>query len=119
MTATTETRQRTALILLFLLAVAAIPGSVIPQRNIDPVKMDKFMVDNPGLGSFFEKIGLFNVFSTPWFSAIYLLLCVSLIGCIVPRTIVHFRAMRAKPPAAPSRFPPNRTGSARRDSVGA
>ena len=98
------TSMRTALILLFLLAVAAIPGSVIPQRNIDPVKMDKFMVDNPGLGSFFEKIGLFNVFSTPWFSAIYLLLCVSLIGCIVPRTIVHFRAMRAKPPAAPSRF---------------
>lgn len=98
------TSMRTALILLFLLALAAIPGSIVPQREIDPVKMDQFIVDNPALGNFFEKIGMFNVFSTPWFSAIYLLLIVSLVGCIVPRTLVHYRAMRSQPPAAPSRF---------------
>lgn len=98
------TSMRTALILLFLLAVAAIPGSIVPQRNIDPVKMDQFMADNPALGSFLDKLGMFNVFSTPWFSAIYLLLCISLIGCIIPRVLVHYRAMRANPPAAPSRF---------------
>lgn len=98
------TSMRTALILLFLLALAAIPGSIVPQREIDPVKMDQFIADNPALGNFFEKIGMFNVFSTPWFSAIYLLLIVSLVGCIVPRTLVHYRAMRSQPPAAPSRF---------------
>ncbi|MFZ1362692.1 MAG: cytochrome c biogenesis protein ResB [Candidatus Nanopelagicales bacterium] len=98
------TSMRTALILLFLLAVAAIPGSIVPQRDIDPVKMDQFIADNPGLGNLFEKIGMFNVFSTPWFSAIYLLLCISLIGCIVPRVLVHYRALRSQPPRAPSRF---------------
>lgn len=98
------TSMRTALILLFLLAVAAIPGSIVPQRSIDPVKMDRFISDNPALGGFFDKIGLFNVFTTPWFSAIYLLLCISLIGCIIPRARIHLRAMRSQPPAAPSRF---------------
>lgn len=98
------TSMRTALILLFFLALAAIPGSLVPQREIDPVKMDQFIEDYPALGSFFETIGMFNVFSTPWFSAIYLLLCISLIGCIVPRVLVHYRAMRSQPPRAPSRF---------------
>ena len=30
------TSMRTALILLFLLAVAAVPGSLLPQRNLNP-----------------------------------------------------------------------------------
>lgn len=98
------TSMRIALILLFLIALAAIPGSVVPQRNIDPVAMERFMIDHPGWGEFFDKIGLFNVFSTPWFAAIYLLLVISLIGCILPRTRLHIKAMRARPPAAPQRF---------------
>ena len=31
--------MRTALVLLFLLALAAVPGSVVPQRDIDAVKV--------------------------------------------------------------------------------
>src|SRR5437588_10772989 len=37
----------------------------------------------------------------PWFAATYLLLFVSLIGCLVPRIRLHTRALRRRPPAAP------------------
>lgn len=41
------TSMRTALILLFLLAIAAIPGSVLPQRGISPEKVNEYFVDHP------------------------------------------------------------------------
>jgi cytochrome c biogenesis protein len=40
-----------------------------------------------------------------WFSAIYLLLFASLVGCVIPRTKHHFDALRAKPPRTPVRLP--------------
>ena len=46
----------------------------------------------------------FEVFGSPWFSAIYLLLFISLIGCLVPRLRDHVRALRSRPPAAPKRL---------------
>ncbi len=98
------TSMRTALLLLFFLAIASIPGSVLPQRPVDPAKVNQYLTDNPGLGQFFNSIGLFNVFSAPWYVAIYLLLCLSLAGCIIPRTRLHAKAMRAQPPRAPSRL---------------
>jgi len=98
------TSMRTALLLLFLLAIASIPGSVLPQRPVDPAKVNQYLIDNPGLGKFFDSIGFFNVFSAPWYVAVYLLLCISLAGCIIPRTRLHFKAMRAQPPRAPSRL---------------
>ncbi|WP_460549606.1 cytochrome c biogenesis protein ResB, partial [Geodermatophilus aquaeductus] len=45
--------------------------------------------------------GMFDVFASPWFSAVYLLLFLSLIGCLVPRCIEHLRALRADPPPVP------------------
>ena len=36
------TSMRTALLLLFLLALAAIPGSVIPQENVDTVRVSRW-----------------------------------------------------------------------------
>ncbi len=51
-----------------------------------------------------DAVGLFSTFSTPWFSAIYLLLFVSLVGCVVPRTKHHFDALRARPPKTPARL---------------
>ena len=39
------------------------------------------------------------MFAAPWFAAIYLLLFVSLVGCLVPRIRLHARALRTKPPA--------------------
>jgi cytochrome c biogenesis protein len=95
------TSMRTALVLLFALAVAAIPGSLIPQRRISPIRVDDFISAHPTLGPLYDKVGLFSVYSSPWFSAIYLLLFVSLIGCIVPRVRVYARALRAQPPKTP------------------
>ncbi|WP_089154591.1 cytochrome c biogenesis protein ResB [Micromonospora sp. NBS 11-29] len=98
------TSMRTALILLFLLAVAAIPGSVLPQRGVNPENVDKWFVDHPDLAPRLDRIGAFEVFGSVWFSAIYLLLFTSLIGCILPRTRDHVRALRMRPPAAPKRL---------------
>lgn len=98
------TSMRVALMLLMLLAVVAVPGSVLPQRPQDPAKVATYIADNPGLGAWLDRLGLFDVYASVWFSAVYLLLFVSLIGCIVPRVALHGRALRARPPRAPRRF---------------
>ncbi len=95
------TSMRTALILLFLLAIAAIPGSLIPQDRVDPSAVFAFKQRHPTLAPVFERIGMFNVYSSVWFSAIYLLLFISLLGCIVPRLRLYLRSARARPPRAP------------------
>jgi cytochrome c biogenesis protein len=95
------TSMRTALILLFALALAAIPGSLVPQRRISPVRVSDFINEHPTLGPIYDKIGMFSVYSSPWFSAIYLLLFVSLVGCIIPRVGVYAKAIRARPPKTP------------------
>jgi cytochrome c biogenesis protein len=95
------TSMRTALILLFALALAAIPGSLVPQRRISPVRVTDFITEHPTLGPIYDRLGLFNVYTSPWFSAIYLLLFLSLVGCIIPRIGVYARALRARPPKTP------------------
>ncbi len=98
------TSMRTALILLFCLAVAAIPGSVFPQRGTNPLKVNDWLANNPTAGPILDRLGFFDVYSSPWFSAVYLLLFVSLVGCVVPRMGQHWRAMRTPPPPAPRRL---------------
>jgi cytochrome c biogenesis protein len=93
--------MRVALILLLLLGVAAIPGSVVPQRPRDPAAVLAFRADHPAAGGVLERLGLFDVFGSAWFTAIYLLLFASLLGCIVPRTIAHARALGDPPASAP------------------
>jgi cytochrome c biogenesis protein len=95
------TSMRTALVLLFTLALAAIPGSLVPQRSVSPVGVSDFIAENPTLGPIYDRVGLFSVYTSVWFSAIYLLLFVSLIGCILPRTATFLRALRALPPRTP------------------
>lgn len=95
------TSMRTALVLLLLLAVAAIPGSVVPQEGVDALNASRWKEDHPTLAPIYERLGLFDVYSSPWFAAIYLLLMISLVGCIIPRTLVYWRGMRAEPPEAP------------------
>ena len=80
------TSMRTALLLLLLLAVAAVPGSVFPQRRVNVGQVEQYLADNPRYGPWLDRLGLFDVYSSPWFSAIYLLLFVSLVGCVLPRT---------------------------------
>lgn len=98
------TSMRVALMLLVLLAVVAIPGSVLPQRPQDPSAVARYLEENPDLGAWLDRLGLFDVFASVWFSAVYLLLFASLIGCIVPRVAVHVRAARSRPPRVPRRF---------------
>ena len=98
------TSMQTALILLMLLAIAAIPGSLYPQRNVNPGLTEQFLEQNGSWGEFLDSLGFFDVFSSPWFSAIYLLLFISLIGCIVPRVGVHLKQLRAKPPRTPAKL---------------
>jgi cytochrome c biogenesis protein len=95
------TSMRTALVLLFALALAAIPGSLVPQRRISPVRVTDFIDEHPTLGPIYDKLGLFHVYTSPWFAAIYLLLFVSLVGCIIPRIGVYAKALRARPPKTP------------------
>ncbi|MGR2752144.1 cytochrome c biogenesis protein ResB [Agromyces arachidis] len=98
------TSMRTALLLLLLLAIAAIPGSLVPQRSSDPNGVVQYFADNPDLAPVLDSFQMFDVYTSVWFSAIYLLLFVSLIGCIVPRTKHHFQALRARPPKTPARL---------------
>src|SRR3954462_6404909 len=95
------TSMRTALLLLSLLALAAIPGTLLPQRGLTPVKVDDYIAAHPQLGPLLDRLSMFDVFAAPWFAAIYLLLFISLIGCLVPRIRLHLRALRRRPPAAP------------------
>jgi cytochrome c biogenesis protein len=98
------TSMRTALILLFLLAIASVPGSVLPQRGTNPVRVDEWLANNPNLGPMLDRFGFFDVYASPWFASVYLLLFISLIGCVLPRTRLHAKAMLAPPPAAPRRI---------------
>jgi len=98
------TSMRTALVLLLLLALAAIPGSIVPQRGVDSIKTSRWQDDHPRLTPIYERLGLFDVYSSPWFAAIYLLLMVSLVGCFVPRIAVYAKALRAQPPPTPRRL---------------
>lgn len=98
------TSMRTALVLLFLLALASVPGSVVPQSAIDPLKVADWREAHKTLAPIWDRLGLFQVYASPWFAAIYLLLMVSLVGCIVPRCLAYWRAFRARPPKAPARL---------------
>jgi cytochrome c biogenesis protein len=105
--------MRTALILLLLLAAGASLGSLFPQRPINPARVSDWIAKNRGWAPVAQKLGLFDVFGSWWFMAIYGLLLVSLVGCIVPRWRAFFRAMRARPrtEAALSVQPQYRSGT--------
>lgn len=98
------TSMRTAIILLLVLAIAAIPGSIFPQRMADPNGVTQWQTDNPDLFPVLDALNLFDVYLSPWFSAIYLLLFISLVGCVIPRIKHHLKALRARPPRTPARL---------------
>jgi len=95
------TSMRTALVLLMMLGVAAIPGSFIPQRTQNPVAVSDVFINSPTKALWYERFSLFDVYASPWFSAIYILLFISLIGCVLPRAFEHYKASRALPPVTP------------------
>ncbi|MFC5494596.1 cytochrome c biogenesis protein ResB [Nocardioides caricicola] len=95
--------MRTAVVLLALVAAAAIPGSLLPQRNVasDPSAVASFYAENPGLAPWLDRFQLFDVYASAWFASIYLLLLVSMVGCVLPRSARLWRSVRSAPPAAP------------------
>ncbi len=95
------TSMRTALVLLMMLGVAAIPGSLIPQRTQNPMAVTAIFTDSPTKALWYQRFSLFDVYASPWFSAIYILLFISLIGCVLPRAFEHYKAARALPPVTP------------------
>lgn len=98
------TSMRTALMLLLLLAVAAVPGSIFPQRVQDAFAVQSWIDDNPEIAPVLDFFQFFDVYSSVWFSSIYLLLFISLIGCIIPRARKHWQQMTTPPPRTPRRL---------------
>ena len=95
------TSMGTALALLFLLALGAVPGALLPQRSLNESKVEQYLAAHPVLGPWLDRLQLFDVFSSFWFTAVYALLFISLVGCLTPRTFEHIRGLRAVPVAVP------------------
>ncbi|MCG8915453.1 cytochrome c biogenesis protein ResB [Actinokineospora sp. PR83] len=93
--------MRTALILLFLLALAAMPGALLPQRSLNPPRTADYIAAHGWWGTLLDRLEFFDVYSSVWFSAIYLMLFISLVGCLLPRTVDYARSMRAQPVLTP------------------
>ncbi|MDO4927919.1 MAG: cytochrome c biogenesis protein ResB [Corynebacterium sp.] len=106
--------MRTALMLLFLLAVGAIPGAILPQRSLNETSVNEYLVNNGRIAEIYDRLGFFDVFESTWFTAIFVLLFVSLIGCILPRSWQHYKMLRKPPVRAPKnldRLPLHNAGS--------
>lgn len=84
--------------------MAAVPGSLFPQRPVNAAAVTRYLKDNPGVGPMIDALQLFDVYTLVWFSAIYLLLFISLIGCVLPRARAHLKALRSSPPRTPRRL---------------
>ena len=74
------------------------------QRSIDATRTTDWIADRPTIGPWLDRLGFFDVYATPWFASIYLLLFVSLVGCVLPRAKLHWAAMRQPPPRTPVRL---------------
>jgi cytochrome c biogenesis protein len=90
--------MRTALVLLVVLAAASILGSLFPQEGVSPQRVDQYFLDHPALAPVLERLGLFDVFGSAWYMAIYLALLGALVACLVPRTRALVRVLRSRPP---------------------
>jgi len=90
--------MRTALVLLVVLAAASILGSLFPQEGVSPQRVDQYFLDHPALAPVMDRLGLFDVFGSAWYMAIYLALLGALVACLVPRSRALYRVLRSRPP---------------------
>src|ERR1700745_1160993 len=96
--------MRTALVLLFLLAVASVPGAMLPQEGLDPQAVQQDYAAHPSLAPLLARVSVVHGFAAPWFAAIYLLLFASLAGCVIPRTFRLVGSGRQPAPRAPTQL---------------
>jgi cytochrome c biogenesis protein len=90
--------MRTALVLLVVLAAASILGSLFPQEGVSPQRVEQYFLDHPALAPVMDRLGLFDVFGSAWYMAIYLALLGALVACLVPRSRALYRVLRSRPP---------------------
>ena len=95
------TSMNTALLLLLFVALAAIPGSILPQKTASLIRVNNWKNDNPNLADLFESLSFFDVYGSVWFSAIYILLMISIIGCVIPRLKIYFENWQEVPTKTP------------------
>ncbi len=81
-----------------LLAAASILGSLFPQQSISPQRVTRYFQDHPALAPVLDRLGLFDVFGSAWYMAIYLALLAALVACLVPRARAFARVLRSRPP---------------------
>jgi cytochrome c biogenesis protein len=89
---------RNAPVLLVVLAAASILGSLFPQEGVSPQRVDQYFLDHPALAPVLDRLGLFDVFGSAWYMAIYLALLGALVACLVPRSRALWRVLRSRPP---------------------
>jgi cytochrome c biogenesis protein len=90
--------MRTALLLLVLVAAASVLGSLFPQQPVSPQRVTRYFQDHPALAPVLDRLGLFDVFGSAWYMAIYLALLAALVACLVPRARAFARVLRSRPP---------------------
>lgn len=93
------TRMRTAIILLFLLAAGSAVGSLFPQRAISAASVARWEGKFPAWVGFAEFFDLFDVYGSWWYTPIYGLLMISLVGCLWSRYRAQGRRLRSEPHA--------------------
>jgi cytochrome c biogenesis protein len=89
--------MKTAIILLLLLAAASAVGSLIPQRPVNEFAVARWKLAHRAWASPAEHLGLFDVYGSAWFTVIYALLLVSVLGCLVPRYRAFVKAVLSRP----------------------
>lgn len=96
-------RMSTALLLLFLVAIASVIGTFVPQEPVIATTVADWRAGSAGPGAGAARVldaaGFFDVFGSWWFLGIVALLFVSLTGCLVPRISAFARTARRPPPA--------------------
>jgi cytochrome c biogenesis protein len=80
--------------LLALIALFAVIGTVIPQRDA-AVEFSRQI--SPGLSSFLHKMQLFDLYHSIWFFLLTALLSLNLIVCSLERIPVAWRRFRQQP----------------------
>lgn len=97
------TRMRTALYLLGLLGLLTLVATVVPQAPNVPSTVEGWLAgeEGPGAGiaNALDVAGAFDVYGSPVFLALLLLLFLSLTACLVPRVRAWVRLVRrSRPP---------------------
>jgi len=76
-------------------APAVVAGALLPQRTLNEPKVEQYIAEHNIIGPWLDRLQFFDVFSSFWFTAIYALLFISLVGCLTPRMLEHVRSLRA------------------------